>query len=106
MKTCPVCAARCFDDMETCYGCMHRFGEGGNSQCQDVASGFLGDDCTLPLAKKGEGDAPALEPMLSGRTEGFAGTTLVDETQGACARWELVVSLRPVGQAAVGGADC
>lgn len=28
MKTCPVCKARCFDDMEVCYGCMHRFAEG------------------------------------------------------------------------------
>jgi hypothetical protein len=25
MKTCPICKARCFDDMELCYGCMHRF---------------------------------------------------------------------------------
>ena len=25
MKSCPVCKARCFDDMEICYGCMHRF---------------------------------------------------------------------------------
>lgn len=25
MKTCPVCKARCFDDMEICYGCMYRF---------------------------------------------------------------------------------
>lgn len=27
MKNCPVCEARCFDDMEICYGCLHRFGE-------------------------------------------------------------------------------
>ena len=27
MKTCPICKARCFDDMEVCYGCMHRFAE-------------------------------------------------------------------------------
>ena len=27
MKICPVCKARCFDDMEVCYGCMHRFVE-------------------------------------------------------------------------------
>ena len=27
MKTCPVCKARCFDDMDICYGCMHRFEE-------------------------------------------------------------------------------
>ena len=25
MKTCPICNARSFEDMETCYGCMHRF---------------------------------------------------------------------------------
>lgn len=27
MKVCPVCKARAFDDMEVCYGCLHRFGE-------------------------------------------------------------------------------
>ena len=27
MKTCPICKARCFDDMEICYGCMHPFGQ-------------------------------------------------------------------------------
>ena len=25
MKECPVCKARCFDDMDVCYGCLHRF---------------------------------------------------------------------------------
>ncbi|MCL1797820.1 MAG: hypothetical protein FWG24_05880 [Eggerthellaceae bacterium] len=25
MKICPICNARCFDDMEICFGCMHRF---------------------------------------------------------------------------------
>lgn len=25
MKTCPVCKASCFDDMETCFGCLHDF---------------------------------------------------------------------------------
>lgn len=25
MKICPVCKAHCFDDMEVCYGCLHRF---------------------------------------------------------------------------------
>ena len=29
MKTCPVCQAVAFDDAETCFGCMHRFGEDG-----------------------------------------------------------------------------
>lgn len=27
MKVCPVCKSRCFDDMDTCYGCMHNFNE-------------------------------------------------------------------------------
>ena len=25
MKICPTCNARCFDDMELCYGCLHDF---------------------------------------------------------------------------------
>ena len=25
MKTCPTCNAVCFDDMATCYGCLHAF---------------------------------------------------------------------------------
>ena len=25
MKVCPVCKARVFGDMDTCYGCLHRF---------------------------------------------------------------------------------
>lgn len=36
MKTCPVCKARCFDDMEICYGCMHRFEEGEGSGAQEA----------------------------------------------------------------------
>lgn len=27
MKVCPTCKSRCFDDMDTCYGCMHQFTE-------------------------------------------------------------------------------
>lgn len=25
MKTCPICKAKCFNDMEICYGCMYNF---------------------------------------------------------------------------------
>ena len=31
MKTCPVCSARCFDDMEVCYGCLYVFAEQASS---------------------------------------------------------------------------
>lgn len=27
MKTCPICNAKTFDDMDVCYGCLHRFGK-------------------------------------------------------------------------------
>lgn len=27
MKVCPTCKSRCFDDMDTCYGCMHHFSD-------------------------------------------------------------------------------
>lgn len=104
MKTCPICAARCFDDMEVCYGCMHRFDEAGSPQRQDVESGSFSRE------RKEEGVACGSAPALLARVEGFAEAsevaTLLDGAQGACARWELVVSLRPVGQAAVEGADC
>lgn len=26
-KTCPICGATCFIDMETCFGCLHHFDE-------------------------------------------------------------------------------
>lgn len=36
MKTCPVCQGNVFDDMNTCYNCMHRFDE--EAKVQDEAS--------------------------------------------------------------------
>ena len=41
MKVCPICKARCFDDMEVCYGCMHRFD-------------FEGETFKLPGAEEAE----------------------------------------------------
>lgn len=26
-KTCPICGAVCFDDMEVCFGCLHNFAD-------------------------------------------------------------------------------
>lgn len=55
MKTCPVCAATCFDDMDVCFGCMHRFGGDGtvnvaeqNAQARTVPLG--GDASGAPSA--------------------------------------------------------
>ena len=30
IKECPICHARCFADMEVCYGCLHSFTEEDN----------------------------------------------------------------------------
>lgn len=44
MKTCPVCGARCFDDMEVCYGCMHRFDARGEASTMQAAAFETQDD--------------------------------------------------------------
>lgn len=36
MKTCPVCGSICFDDMPTCFGCMHRFSSNDPKPTTDV----------------------------------------------------------------------
>lgn len=59
MKSCPVCEATTFDDMEICYGCLHRFGEDGS------ASALLGHD--RPSRKPALPDAsePPVQPSVS-----------------------------------------
>lgn len=37
MKTCPVCKSRLFDDMDTCYGCMYRFGDKSEGEREGLA---------------------------------------------------------------------
>lgn len=34
MKVCPTCKSRCFDDMDTCYGCMHQFSDDDNKKIE------------------------------------------------------------------------
>lgn len=51
-KTCPVCGAVCFSDMEVCYGCLHRFSSQvaraqdakAEKGMQDACSLCVGDD--------------------------------------------------------------
>lgn len=33
-KTCPVCHALCFTDMDVCFGCLHHFGNEGSSKTE------------------------------------------------------------------------
>lgn len=41
MKTCPVCKANCFDDMDVCFGCLHDFSHQGFMTPQHARSPVL-----------------------------------------------------------------
>lgn len=69
VKTCPVCGARCFSDMDTCYNCLHS---------------FVHDEAKpegAPLCRNGRfttstydsEPSPALDSRLSGGEEGASG---------------------------------
>lgn len=38
MKICPVCSARCYDDMSVCYGCLHDFSK--DEYVKDMPAGY------------------------------------------------------------------
>lgn len=63
MKTCPVCGARAFDDAETCFGCLHRFGD-------STDEAYLPDwypTSKLPLTAKAAGSPrPLGDPQTQG----------------------------------------
>lgn len=87
MKTCPVCQATCFDDMDVCYGCMHRF----------PAVSLDKDD---PSPKRPAGSRP---PGTQGATAVRPGSFSVGEDGIASLRiplgsseYELSVQVRPV----------
>lgn len=46
MKVCPLCGARCFDDMAICYGCMHRFDDDMAEGVQPVKVSALPEEDT------------------------------------------------------------
>ena len=48
MKTCPICQSQCFDDMEVCFGCMHRFAADAQPLQDEVTS----DDALASEEKK------------------------------------------------------
>lgn len=62
MKTCPVCGARCFDDMAVCYGCLHDFSRPALTEKDDAVDALRGvsrfgeaieDDCDIDDAGEG-----------------------------------------------------
>ena len=47
MKECPVCSAVTFDDMDICYGCLHRFG-GADAIAASATAGGKGAFAVQP----------------------------------------------------------
>ncbi len=85
MKRCPVCKATLFDDMDTCYGCMYRFGSKPEWE-QEMQKGARA--CAQKPLESGEGVerrapfAPGNEGCLLGdflvQLHRFLGDFLVD----------------------------
>lgn len=72
LKECPVCHARCFEDMEVCYGCLHSFvREGGRSAdraddaggaCAPVLSVDGGTAWRASVVERGGEGGPGYDP--------------------------------------------
>jgi hypothetical protein len=69
MKTCPFCQSLTFDDMEVCYGCMHRFEPPANnvnaSASVDAGGPALQQQQEGPAAQPAAGPQPPQLPMVS-----------------------------------------
>lgn len=83
MIQCPICKSLCFDDMDVCYGCMHRFG------ADSSVEGFMASG--LP-------DFEPEEPKESDKSivqdENASASRLVAPIGNP--RVELVISIQPV----------
>lgn len=66
MKTCPVCGAHCFDDMEVCYGCLHDFmREDASPAGQAVESGCENEVEEAVMPEDQTTQAPSRVPLIS-----------------------------------------
>lgn len=117
MKICPICHARCFDDMDVCYGCMHHFEILPTSSPESalLSRNSASPDLSLPLSsvedtgtlhlplslsvdeevvprRKTQPRHAALQdlPALSLKKESDVGSS-----QGFQAEYRLVISLEP-----------
>lgn len=65
MKRCPVCGEVSFEDMEVCYGCLYRFGEGAGLAVVPEPEREADAPCELRLALPEVGwEVPDLESGL------------------------------------------
>lgn len=66
VKTCPVCGARCFSDMDTCYNCLHSFVH-DETKPEEVPLSRNGRFMTSAYDSE---PSPVLDSRLSGGEEG------------------------------------
>ena len=69
VRTCPVCGARCFSDMDTCYNCLHSFVH-DETKPEEVPLSRNGRFMTSAYDSE---HSPALDSRLSGGEEGVSG---------------------------------
>ena len=69
VKTCPVCGARCFSDMDTCYNCLHSF---VHVEAKPEGASLRRNGRFTTSAYDSE-PSPALDSRLSGGEEGASG---------------------------------
>lgn len=79
MKTCPVCGARCFDDMAVCYGCLHDFSRAALAERGEASDAFSLAD----RAAKPSDDACDADGLREGRGEAEP-SSLSDEASSPC----------------------
>lgn len=114
MKVCPICKARCFDDMDTCYGCLHRFGSdaepdptalpGGAAPATKTPSG-MPQEAGSPAPGSASPHGAAVPPPPEAPQGGAAGPVTAPDpgpAQGTPAQWVVrfeLFSVPPGGSA-------
>lgn len=54
LKECPVCHARCFEDMDVCYGCLHSFERGPSRSPDEERQPAASASCGCGTARRGD----------------------------------------------------
>ena len=105
MKECPVCGARCFDDMEVCYGCLHDFSREDTSPIgQAVPSSY---DQEIEEAVMPSGNRRSVVPrfaelptQVSGRARQSGGSVArAEQARSSQRQTHIVVPLEGMPQA-------
>ena len=68
IRRCPLCGAGCFDDIDTCYCCMHRFDEDGACDSAQMEEPQV-EDCAEPSFMPNDGGSQMRE-VTTGSEDG------------------------------------